>query len=285
MRIARQVLAFAVLFSIAAAPQLAKCLLQSSAATGITTDWANCLACHTMPGTNLPKLADLRPTNLGVDLPVKCSSCHSELQLLKPASAWQHPTQPLALHLPCTDCHVTTPHDKDHPPPLPVGDYNAKGCYKCHADVRAERRMLSSHGEQQALRCRDCHPPHTPLMVGLPAQFVPQQARRGWYTAYDWQSSNAGCLACHPSGQLMYGLTQGFVTLNTENYHARHVQSGRVLCIECHTQHGTFTSKLLRSRLLTGEALTFFERADGGLCNLQCHSIVHKDWEYINNVY
>jgi predicted CXXCH cytochrome family protein len=145
--------------------------------------------------------------------------------------------------------------------------------------------MPSSHSELQALRCRDCHPPHAPMLAALPVQFVPQQARAVWISAYDWETSNSGCMACHPAGQLMYGLAQGFVTLNTENYHARHVQSGRVLCLECHAEHGSFLPKLLRSRLLTGEVLSYTQRNNGGTCDIQCHGIYHDTWSYMNAVY
>lgn len=283
MRTALSSLALLALLVIA--PQPAGGMLQSSPVQGQATDWADCLACHTVAGADLPKLADLRPVNLGADLPVKCSTCHSDLELLKAVSDWRHPVQPVALHLACTDCHVAAPHDKAHPPPRPAGDYNAAGCYKCHAGVRAQRRMPSSHGERQAARCRDCHPPHAPLLAALPAQFVPQSARAGWLSAYDWQRSNSGCMDCHPAGQLMYGLTQGFVTYNTENYHAIHVQGGRVLCIECHTQHGSFLPKLLRSRLLTGEVLSYTPTSNGGTCDVQCHSVVHDSWKYTNTVY
>lgn len=258
---------------------------QANPAPGATTNWANCLACHTVSGSDLPKLADLRPANLGADLPAQCGTCHSEVDYKKQVSDWRHPVQPLALHLACTDCHVAVAHDHSHPPPLPVGDYSASGCYQCHASVRAQRRMPSSHGERQAARCRDCHPPHQPLWAALPAHLVPQPARAGWQGSYDWQKSNSDCLACHPAGQLLYGVTQGFVTLNTENYHALHVQAGRVLCLECHTAHGSFQPKLLRSRLLTGEVLSYTQHSNGGTCNLQCHSIVHDNWQYVNSAY
>lgn len=250
-----------------------------------TVDWTDCAACHTLPGADLPRLADLRPAALGADLPVSCYSCHTDLELLRPVNVWRHPAQPLAMHLACTDCHVAVEHGKDKPPPLPTGDYAAVGCYRCHAAVRAQRRMAHGHHETLVQRCRDCHPPHAPLQVALPAQLIPLPARRHWQAGYDWERSNTDCLDCHSAGLLMLGLRDGFVTLNTENYHDRHVVRGRVLCIECHAPHGGPDPAMVRSRLLTGESLSYVQTPTGGRCSTNCHGVAHNSFSYINEAY
>jgi hypothetical protein len=258
---------------------------RSPDASGTTTDWSNCLACHTVAGGELPKLADIRPDGLGTHLPTSCYACHPDAALLKPVSDWRHPVQPVALHLACTSCHVSVAHSAQQPPPRPTGDYNSAGCYSCHASVRAERRMQYGHTEMRSLRCCDCHPAHTPLRAALPAQFVPQPVRPYWLGAYDWERSNADCLACHPAMLLTMDLRQGFVTLNTENYHALHVQQARVLCIECHAAHGSYIPAMLRPVLLTGEALSYAPRSNGGSCSATCHEVSHNGWQYANRAY
>ncbi len=249
------------------------------------TDWSNCLACHTVSGGALPRLAQLRPEGLGPQLSSSCYACHTDAALLKPVSDWRHPVQPVALHLACTSCHVSTAHSAAQPPPRPTGDYNSAGCYSCHASVRAERRMLHSHSELRSVRCCDCHPAHAPLRAALPALFVPQPVRPGWLGAYDWERTNADCLACHPATLLTMDLRRGFVTLNTENYHALHVQRGRVLCIECHAPHGSFMPAMLRPVLLTGEALSYAPQSTGGNCSVTCHGVSHNAWGYKNHAY
>lgn len=248
-------------------------------------DWADCLACHTVAGTGLPRLAELRPLGSGTSPSRSCYTCHADAELLRPVGDWRHPAQPVALHLQCTSCHIAVAHSAEQPPPRPTGDYNSAGCYSCHASVRAERRMQYSHSELRSLRCYDCHPAHTPLRAALPAQFLPQPVRPGWLSAYDWERSNSECLACHAVLTLMLDLRAGFVTLNTENYHARHVQRGRVLCLECHAAHGSFTPGMLRPVLLTGEALSYAPQATGGTCAVTCHGVNHTGWKYQNRVY
>lgn len=241
-------------------------------------DWADCTACHQIEDQGLPTLAQLRPAGLGPALPASCYTCHTELELARPVLEWTHPVRSVAAHVGCTQCHAAVAHGAGHPPPIPVGDYKAQGCYACHAGVRAERRMAHSHGEMKGLRCIDCHPAHEPLRAALPALLVPQPARRAWH-AYDWQASNSGCLHCHPAGTLFFSLTQGFVMLNTENYHERHVERG-VLCIECHEPHGSLQHAMLRTRLLTGETLSCLPESSGGHCSITCHGVQHEGWEY-----
>lgn len=77
----------------------------------------------------------------------------------------------------------------------------------------------------------------------------------------------------------------GFVALNTVNYHERHVQAGRCLCIECHDPHGSVKPAMLRTELLSGEALSFRQRHNGGNCTVSCHGVDHQAWGYANAAY
>ncbi|MCH7471712.1 hypothetical protein IIA79_02010 [bacterium] len=245
-------------------------------------DWAQCIACHPSSGPEYPLSTDLRPAGLGTALPVSCGECHVIGELTGFHSDWRHPVRPVADHLSCTECHVALPHGADVAPPLPIGDYNAEGCYECHRGVEARRHMSMGHGDSPRTTCRGCHPAHEPMMAGLPAQLTPPGLREHWESSYDWWASNEDCLACHPTAWLFMPLNEGFVALDTVNYHDVHVTRGAVLCIECHLPHGGMRPAMLRTTLLTGELMTYMENSRGGTCAVRCHGVDHQDWSYVN---
>ena len=268
-----------VLFALTAA-------LETAPASPATTApaWDDCLGCHTDATAGLPELTTFRVRGLGQRLP-GCLDCHEPLDLTGVRSNWTHPVRSVASHLACTDCHQAVPHDETSPPPLPQGDYKAEGCYVCHREVEAKRLAMWSHGHLPSLECRTCHPAHEPLRAALPLDLMSLAEQGGWLDMYDWWQSNRLCFQCHIPAELILPLDQGFVTLNTVNYHDLHVNQGRVLCVECHDPHGSNRRGMLRDQLLDGRLLGFFDRVDGGSCAVTCHGIEHDDWRYINEVF
>ena len=247
-------------------------------------DWTRCTDCHQEPEESLPSLSMLRPWGWASQPRNDCLECHDPAALTEPQSSWVHPVRPVAAHVPCTSCHPAVPHDATAPPPPPTGDYKAEGCYGCHRTIEAQRHFLSRHGEAR-LRCRSCHPPHEPLSAALPQAFIPVGSRNAWRASYDWWLSNEMCLDCHPPAGVLLALDTGFVTLNTHNYHDLHVSRGAILCLECHTPHGSMRHALLRTDLLTGETLGYSQNPDGGTCSVICHAVEHTGWTYTNCVY
>jgi hypothetical protein len=270
-------LAFAVSSGIA--------LRADAPATPGAGGWGDCLACHADPYSGLPKLSDLRPQSTSGVLEGGCLSCHAPAELVAARADWRHPVRPVGSHLACTNCHVAVAHGKGAPPPKPTGDYVSEGCYACHREVQMARQSMQRHGEGPQLRCIDCHSPHVPMLAALPAVLVSQTERERWERHYDWLSSNDGCLSCHPPAQLLMQLDQGFVTLNTVNYHDLHTLRGRVLCVECHAAHGSNRSAMLRGSLLTGESWSYVSGPDGGTCTVRCHGVDHDGWRYVNRVW
>jgi predicted CXXCH cytochrome family protein len=253
---------------------------QSTAGIDDPTDWTACLACHAPAEVGLPALTELRPAAGGSTAETDCRKCHQRSELETLRASWTHPVRPVAEHLQCVDCHIAAPHDAQHPPPLPRGDYKPQACYSCHKQVDVARHWPSRHSA--GIACRDCHPAHEPFQAGLPAALIPASARRGVTRAYDWQQSNELCLKCHSAPELTLRLDSGFVVLNTVNYHEAHLARGQSLCIECHEPHGSTRPALLRQRLLDGEAFSFMPRPNGGSCATNCHGVAHVDWEYRN---
>lgn len=249
------------------------------------TDWADCAACHPDANADLPRLAQLRPPS-GVSLLAdSCFSCHKPIELEGTHRDWRHPVRPIGSHIPCGSCHPGVAHSAGAPPPLPKGGYKEEGCFECHRGVELDLNCFFSHGRDPRVTCRDCHPPHEPLAAQLPSPLLPAGEAERWLASYDWYASAEGCLRCHPPAQLLLETREGFVTLNTVNYHDVHVMRGRVLCIECHNPHGSNRRGMLRGSLLTGETLSYFERMDGGSCSVTCHGIVHDSWQYTNRMF
>lgn len=246
-------------------------------------DWAACLDCHELADAGLPELSKFRPSAFAMPI-ATCEDCHQPLDLVGPHVEWTHPVRSVAAHLSCTDCHVATPHGAETSPPLPYGDYDQAGCFECHRDVSAALASIWSHGSDPRVRCRDCHPAHEPLRAALPLQLLPSTVREGWQGVGDWYQNNAACLQCHPPASLMMSLDQGFVTLNTTNYHQLHLDGG-LFCVECHEPHGSRHRGMIRDTLLDGRLLQFDELIDGASCTVTCHGVAHQDWRYINQVY
>lgn len=252
---------------------------------GDTTDWSKCLACHHNEGVNLPKLSDLRPLAPGSLTRAACMDCHKAAELSVTHGDLRHPVRPLNAHVECTGCHEAVPHAKGAPPPLPLGDYNWRVCLACHRDIDAKLRMVSTHGRHPQVTCRRCHAPHKPLQAALPSVLVPQSIRGQWTAGYDWQTSNAACFDCHTAAETMVSLLAGFITLNTENYHERHVVRGRILCVECHDPHGSMQPMMIRGQTIGGELLLYRKTPDGGNCDTVCHGVQHNALGYRNRLY
>jgi hypothetical protein len=251
------------------------------------TDWADCLACHQQYADDLPRLSQLRPTGLGNQLGESCFSCHSAADMSPRGSAAVHPVRSVGSpgHLSCIECHPAVPHGTDQPPPRPRGDYRADACLSCHNDVDTKLHLLSSHRVGTLTPCITCHPPHKPLQAALPRPLLPPDVADAFDAAFDPQRSNGSCLGCHSMGLLTMRLDQGFVTLNTENYHDLHVVRSGILCIECHDPHGAPRDALMRPTLLTGELLGYRPTGRGATCSVTCHGVEHANWEYVNTIH
>ncbi len=259
-------------------------LAQTTPGSQPDTNWGDCLSCHTGYVSSLPKLSLLRRANLGQDIGRACQECHDLAFLSLPRSDWSHPVRPVGAHLDCIQCHVAVEHGTGHPPPVPIGDYVA-GCFECHSDTQQALAKYSRHSLDARTSCRGCHPAHETLRAGLPLDLLPRRIQRAWSGAYDYERSNAACLACHGESDLFINLTRGFVTYNTVNYHQLHVQQGRGLCIDCHDAHGSQRAHLIRARLLSGDSLSFVEEARGANCTTMCHGVEHRSLQYINRLY
>jgi len=249
-----------------------------------TVDWSACLDCHPPSDTGLPPLSMFRPSSFAMPI-ASCEDCHAPLELAGPVVDWTHPVRSIAAHLSCIDCHVVVSHDADDPPPIPYGDYDQAGCFECHRDVSAALSSIRSHGSDPRVRCRDCHPAHEPLRAALPLPLLPSSLREGWQGINDWYLGNSACLQCHAPGSLIFPLDQGFVTLNTTNYHQVHLDNGLLFCVECHEPHGSRHRGMMRDTLLDGRLLQFDEQIDGASCTVTCHGVDHQDWRYINQVF
>jgi predicted CXXCH cytochrome family protein len=145
--------------------------------------------------------------------------------------------------------------------------------------------MFSSHGDNPAVGCVDCHPAHEAFEAALPLDILPTPVAQSQGQGYDYYSSNSSCLGCHNSAALFGDLREGFVVLNTVNYHELHVMQGQSLCIECHEPHGSMFRSLLRGRLLDGSSFSFRPGIGGGSCSVRCHGVEHDNWSYVSKVY
>jgi len=259
-------------------------LLAASSPVRSNVVWSRCTDCHEIDYEELPPISALRPEHLMYQPSRRCEECHSSAELKVPHSSWTHPVRPVGLHVRCTACHQAVPHSATEPPPMPSGEYEVEGCYECHRGVEIDRHLASRHAEAD-VHCRDCHPAHDPLLVALPGDFLPAGSLRSWSGAYDWWTSNDQCLTCHEPVNLLMSLDQGFIILNTTNYHDTHVTGAQVLCLECHTPHGSIYDSLLRTQLLNDNPLLYGSLADGGTCSVICHGINHDNWQYTNRVY
>ncbi|MEZ5338994.1 MAG: hypothetical protein R3F46_12120 [bacterium] len=102
------------------------------------TDWADCLSCHAEIASGLPALAPLRPRPNELSPSASCESCHERGIPAFFAGDWSHPVRSVGEHIGCGSCHPAVPHDAQHPPPVPEGDYRVEGC-----STNATRRWRS----------------------------------------------------------------------------------------------------------------------------------------------
>ena len=252
--------------------------------TADDTDWADCLACHQEIDTGLPALSPLRPATNAPGPRSTCNSCHSEGVPSFSGGDWSHPVRSIGEHIGCENCHPAVPHSAEFPPPVPKGDYHAEQCFACHADVARHLDLLSSHMGPGLTRCIDCHPPHEPMRAFIPDPLLPLTIRedRGSYNRIE--RSNAPCMECHSRFDLFTETREGFVTVNTENYHRLHVVERGIGCIECHDAHGSTERFMMRPTLLTGEVLSFIPGLRGATCSIRCHGADHNFTEYVNRL-
>jgi hypothetical protein len=249
-------------------------------------DWNDCAACHDMQHGNLPRLSDLRIPGLGAKTRRDCLDCHNRTDLSGIFDIWLHDTQSLADHVDCLACHKAEPHGADNPPPAARwGQREEEGCFECHRSVELALSQQYSHGFAPGVRCHDCHDPHDPLASAVPESILTNDLAELRGSSYDWRESNRACLSCHGEAQLTLGLTDGFVTLNTVNYHDLHLQLGRAMCIECHDPHGSLRPGMIRLELLSGELFGYSWDLEGGTCAVRCHGVEHDGWTYRNKVY
>lgn len=248
-----------------------------------STDWTDCLSCHEISGDDLPTLADLRISTFGARLQRDCLECHDRVDLTGINNIWLHETRPLAAHVDCLLCHTAGPHSADNPPkPAHWGKKDEEQCYTCHRTIELDMSQQYTHGFAPGVRCRSCHEPHEPFDVAIPESLLTGDLADLRGSSYDWRESNRACLTCHSETQLTLSLSDGFVTLNTVNYHDVHLEQGNTMCIECHNPHGSLRPGMLRSRLLTGELFGYSEDPSGGTCAVRCHGVEHDDWTYRN---
>jgi predicted CXXCH cytochrome family protein len=264
-------------------------LISMQSQPGIQPDWDNCLGCHEDPnlstaGNALPELAMLKVSHPGGPRP-RCFDCHENTELDTARLDWRHPVRPVGAHLPCTACHQAVAHGVGTAPPQPTGDYESEGCFTCHPEVEMELTALNAHGRSGQATCRGCHPPHAPLMAALPYDLLGTDQLDYWGGSFDPWLSNQQCLKCHPLSSVTAGLDSGFVTLNTINYHHLHIERGRVMCVECHSPHGSDRQAMLREFLPDGQIFSFTELIDGASCSLRCHDVNHDTWRYINEIF
>ena len=247
------------------------------------TDWQDCLACHNGYDSGLPSLSAIRPLTNALLPSRTCLSCHDGGPPDFFAGDWSHPVRSIGEHIGCVNCHPPVAHSAGYPPPRPRGDYKATQCYVCHSDIEDREYSLASHLTNALTRCIDCHPPHQPMRALLPDPLLTgsQRDSRGKFSSADRSNS---CMACHFGFDLFNGSQQGFVTLNTENYHRLHVIDNNIGCIECHDPHGSNEHGLIRSKLLTGELLSYLPTGQGASCSITCHGAEHVAVQYVNRL-
>lgn len=86
-----------------------------------------------------------------------------------------------------------------------------EACDECHT-LQTDQYLLSEHAEEQVVRCFDCHDPHVPTGLALPAD------------------DNTLCLSCH---QFLGFATEAEVAEHT-NHPVDPAGTGASRCIGCH---------------------------------------------------
>lgn len=144
-----------------------------------------------------------------------CFTCHPSVAPLS-LKAVQH--KPFLDN--CTGCHE--PHGSDYLPLLRKDQPPL--CYDCHAQIRADFLKPSHHPVGTVeLSCADCHDPHA-------ADYRYLINARG----------NDFCFTCHAG-------PKGKAPAIKPTYNPSAHGTGNVLCVRCHTPHGSTFTPLLRN--------------------------------------
>ncbi len=191
----------------------------------------HCTTCHDPHGSDYRGMIVRNQRDL-------CFSCHDTVSPLA-LKAVQH--RPFEIN--CTGCHE--PHGSDYFPLL--RNYPPALCYRCHATIRYDFAKASHHPVGTVrLNCPDCHSPHAADNDFLLSA-----------------TGNQFCYTCHAqSNGHAYAIKRTFQS-------SAHWVEKRMLCIRCHTPHGSSFAPLLRKR-------------NPELC-LDCHSstvVGHKKHAY-----
>jgi predicted CXXCH cytochrome family protein len=169
-----------------------------------------CLSCHDPHASDFRGILKLRQTEL-------CFVCHPSVAMLSTKS-YQH--SPF-INDECTSCHE--PHGSDY---LPLLRKEAPPlCYDCHPGLKYDFLKPSHHPVGTVkLNCQDCHNPHAADFKGL------LDAK-----------NNAMCYKCHAKA---LGGLKAIKAWYEPSAHGK----GNILCIRCHTPHGSVYGPLLRNR-------------------------------------
>lgn len=142
-----------------------------------------------------------------------CFECHPTVAVLSRKSVQHAPF----LNADCTGCHQ--PHGSDYSPLL--NKSQPELCYDCHPGISKDFLKPSHHPvDRVKLACGDCHDPHG-----------------ADYSALLDAKDNSFCYDCHAQAQ---GESRAIESTYERTKHSQ------VLCISCHTPHGSYVSPLLR---------------------------------------
>jgi predicted CXXCH cytochrome family protein len=145
-----------------------------------------------------------------------CFTCHPTVAPLS-LKAVQH--EPFLDN--CTGCHE--PHGSNYVPLL--RKYQPPLCYDCHPGIRYDFLKVSHHPvDTVKLDCAGCHDPHA-------ADFRFLLNAKG----------NAFCYTCHTKAN-------GNAYAIKATYEPSAHGTGNILCVRCHTPHGSAYGPLLRKR-------------------------------------
>lgn len=248
----------------------------------LTEPGASCVRCHSSLAPGLPELAVFRvgKYRLGLRgslLRPRCSDCHMEGMHNVARIALTHPVRSVGEHQACLECHDAAGETKV----VVWGkrDYQTEFCYGCHKQQMRDFLPGGGHSPVQGrVRCADCHPPHEPMQANLTMDTL-ELMGEGVVAAYDSYQSNRRCLECHIQLDLT-GPRSRFIYPGGISLHELHLEQAAASCVECHDPHASGGSAMLRSQLLSGEALVRMVFAQTASCTVTCHGKGHRAVEY-----